>query len=511
MGRADPFTGYSLLLRAIVFGAVPAFAVWQYFRLRRGLHVFQLEGYDASRLWSWCRSHPRRALFLRPLGAKKPLVMTGRAWRILAAALALNVLASLVTPGAAHLLLGGWPADVATWGLVSVGLFLGAPLLLLAGNALVAPVQRMVNARFLRAARDRLSEIDPVVVGITGSFGKTSTKAAVAGLISDPPAVLATPGSYNTPLGVSRTINEHLEPSHRFLVVEMGARRRGDIAELCRLVSPSVALLTAIGPAHLDTFGTLADVRAAKSEIVSGLAPGGIAVLNVDDPEVRSVAEGISDRRVIRYGLDPVGRPDVTARDVTTGPRGSSLTVVDATSKEQVAVSTRLLGRHALAHLLGGVAAAVAVGRSLSELAEAIASLEPVEHRLQLIEGTNGITVIDDAYNSNPQGAAAALEVLAAMPAAKRVVVTPGIVELGPLQPEANRELGAQAARVADAIIVVAPVNRAALSAGVRSAGNGALLVTVDSLKEAEDELGRLLAPGDAVLFENDLPDHYEG
>jgi UDP-N-acetylmuramoyl-tripeptide--D-alanyl-D-alanine ligase len=495
----------------IVFGAVPAFALFQYFRLRRGLHVFQLEGYNAARLWSWCRSHPRRALFLRSLGAKKPLVMTGRAWRILSAALVINVLASLALPGAAHLLLGGWPADVATWGLVTVALGLGAPLLLLAGNALVAPVQRIVNARFLRAASDRLSKVEPVVVRLTGSFGKTSTKAAVARLIADPSAVLATPGSFNTPLGVSRTINEHLEPAHRFLVVEMGARRRGDIAELCRLVPPSVALLTAIGPAHLDTFGTLANVRAAKSEIVSGLAPGGIAVLNVDDPEVRSVADGIADRRVIRYGLDPGGRPDVTARAVTTGPQGSSLTVVDAISGEEVSVSTRLLGRHALGHLLGGVAAALALGRSVSELAEAIASLEPVEHRLQLIPGTGGIIVIDDAYNSNPQGAAAALEVLAAMPAAKRVVVTPGIVELGALQSEANRELGAHAARVADAIIVVAPVNRAALSAGVRSAGNGALLVTVDSLKEAEAELGRLLGPGDAVLFENDLPDHYEG
>ncbi len=511
MGRADPFLGYSLLLRAIVFGAVPAFALLQYFRLRRALHVYQLEGYDAARLWAWCRAQMRRALFLHPIGAKKPLVMTGRAWRILTAALVVNVLASLALPGVAHLLLGGWPADVATWVLVTIGLFVGAPVLLIVGNALVAPVQRVVNERFLRAARGRLAEVDPVVVGITGSFGKTSTKAAVARLIADPPAVLATPGSYNTPLGVSRTINELLMPSHKYFVVEMGARRRGDIAELCRLVPPSVALLTAIGPAHLDTFRTLADVRAAKTEIVSGLAPGGITVLNVDDPEVRSVADEITEGRVMRYGLDPAGRPDVTARAVSTGPQGSSLTVVDATSDEEVAVSTRLLGRHALGHLLGGVATALALGRPLRELAEAIASLQPVEHRLQLIEGTGGITVIDDAYNSNPQGAAAALEVLAAMPAEKRVVVTPGIVELGPLQPEANRELGASAARVADAIIVVAPVNRAALSDGVRSAGNGTLLVTVDSLKEAEAELGRLLSPGDAVLFENDLPDHYEG
>lgn len=511
MGRADPFTGYSLLLRAIVFGAVPAFAWLQYFRLRRALHVYQLEGYDATRLWAWCRSHARRAMFLRPIGAKKPLVMTGRAWRILAAALVINVLASLALPAVAHLWLGGWPADVVTWVLVTTGLFVGAPVLLLAGNVLVAPVQAVVNARFLRAARARLAEVDPVVVGITGSFGKTSTKAAVSRLIADPPAVLATPGSYNTPLGVSRTINELLTPAHEFFVVEMGARRRGDIAELCRLVPPSVALLTAIGPAHLDTFGTLADVRAAKTEILSGLAPDGVAVLNVDDPEVRSVADGIGERRVMRYGLDPAGRPDVTARAVSTGPQGSTLTVVDKTSNEELAVSTRLLGRHALGHLLGGVATALAVGRSLSGLKEAILSLEPVEHRLQLIEGSGGVTVIDDAYNSNPQGAAAALEVLAAMPARRRVVVTPGIVELGPAQADANRALGALAARVADAVIVVAAVNREALSEGVRSSANGTALVTVDSLRDAEHELARLLAPGDAVLFENDLPDHYEG
>jgi UDP-N-acetylmuramoyl-tripeptide--D-alanyl-D-alanine ligase len=510
MGRADPFFGYSMILRIIVFGAVPAFTVLQYFRLRRALHVYQLENYKAARFLEWCRTRRVRALFMRPLGAKKPLVMTGRAWRILAGALIANVAASLVLPGAAHLLLGGWPADVATWAFVTAGLFFGAPLLLLAGNALAAPVQAAINARYLRAARSRLERIDPVIIGITGSFGKTSTKAATARLVAPPAEVLATPGSYNTPLGVSRTINELLTDSHHYLVVEMGARRPGDIAELCRLVPPSIAVLTAIGPAHLDTFGSLAGVRRAKSEILAGAAPGGTAVLNVDDPEVRSLADEISELRVVRYGLDSAGRPDVTARDVVTGPHGSTLTVVDRASDEELRTSTRLLGRHALGHLLGGVAVALALRRRLGELEEAIASLTPVEHRLQLIEGTGGIIVIDDAYNSNPQGAAAALEVLAAMPARERVVVTPGIVELGAHQAEANRELGAHAARIADAIIVVAGVNRAALTEGAASAGNGVAIVTVDSLQRAQDELARLLGPGDAVLFENDLPDHYE-
>jgi UDP-N-acetylmuramoyl-tripeptide--D-alanyl-D-alanine ligase len=153
---------------------------------------------------------------------------------------------------------------------------------------------------------------------------------------------------------------------------------------------------------------------------------------------------------------------------------------------------------------------AVEVGRPLDELPDAIAALEPVEHRLQIIKGAGGVTVIDDAYNSNPDGAAAALEVLEAIPAKRRVVVTPGIIELGPLQAESNERFGAHAARVADALVVVARVNRDAIVAGARSV-EGAEVITVDSLDDATEELKRLLRPGDVVLFENDLPDQYEG
>src|ERR687891_50676 len=476
------------MLRVIVYGLVPAFTVVQFVRLRRALHVFQLEGYKRRRFLAWCADNKRRALWLRPAGAKKPLAMTGRAWRLLIIATLLSPLLVLAPSGLAHIALGGWPADVATW---------------IATTALV-----FFFTSQLRVARRRLDDIDPVVIGVTGSFGKTSTKFAIEGLIGPSESALATPGSFNTPLGVCRTINERLSRGHRYFVVEMGAYGVGEIAELCRFTRPKVGVLTSIGPAHLERFGSLANIRRAKYELIASLPAEGVAVMNVDDQAVRELADGTSHVRVVRYGIDPAGAPDVTATDVATTTEGTELKIVERSTGESRAAPTKLLGRHAIGHLLAGIAVARSLGRSLSELAAAISELQPVEHRLQIIAGTGGITVLDDAYKSNPQGAAAALEVLESMPARRRVVVTPGMVELGDLQVEYNRELGERAAAVADTLIVVAGLNRRAITAGAD--GGRAEVLTVDSLEEASARLRDLLAPGDVVLFENDLPDQYE-
>ena len=511
MGRADPFTGYSTVLRIIIYGLIPAFGVWQYFRLRRALHVFQLEGYKRGRFLQWCRANPGRATFLSPSTGKKPLVMTGRAWRILVAATTLSVVLVLVPSGVAHVGWGGFPFDIATWAVMTIALFLGAPMVLVLADVVMTPVQAAINGRFARRATNKLRDVAPVVVGVTGSFGKTSTKFAIATLLGEPNEVLATPGSFNTPLGLVRTVNEHLSERHRFFVAEMGAYKEGEIAELCAFVHPTIGVLTAIGPAHLDRFGSMDAIRRGKYEIVSSLPADGTAVMNVDDPEVRTLADSTVSVTVVRYGIDPGGAPDVTARDISVGPEGTSFTVIDTRTGSSIDATTRLLGRHSIGHVLAGVAVALATGSPLSELRTRIAALEPVEHRLQLIEGTGGITVIDDAFNSNPEGAAAALDVLASMPARRRVVVTPGIIELGPLQEQENERFGERAASVADAVIVVAKVNRSAILRGARKAGDGAKVFAVDTLSEATAKLPDLIGPGDVVLFENDLSDQYEG
>lgn len=511
MNFENPFTGYSFVLRVIVYVLIPAFTAFQFIRLRRGLHAFQLEGYKRKRFLEWCRANPGPARFLRPLGDKKPLVMTGRAWRILIVATVLTAVASLVLPGMAHLS-GGAPYDLITWAVVTTLLFFAAPSLLVAADVLVSPVQAVINRSFSRRARERLEEVAPVVVGVTGSFGKTSTKFAIARVLGPPPITFATPGSYNTPMGVVRAINEGLSPGHRYLIVEMGAYQVGDIAELCALVRPTIGVLTAIGPAHLERFGSMDSIRQAKYEIVESLPTGGAAVMNTDDLTVRALADSTDHVRVVRYGLDPSGSPHVTARDHRYSPNGTKATIIDADGAE-LPIETRLLGEHAIRHILAAVTVARLQEMPLAELGPRIAALEPVEHRLQLIAGTGGVTVIDDAYNSNPAGAAAALEVLADFDEAdarRIIVVTPGMVELGELQAEENEKFGRHAAAVADFLIVVGHVNRAAIVAGASGPNATAEVITTDTLEEATEHLKTLLRPGDVVLFENDLPDTYE-
>jgi UDP-N-acetylmuramoyl-tripeptide--D-alanyl-D-alanine ligase len=510
VNRDDPFTGYSWVLRGLLYVVIPAFGVWQYFRLRRALHVYQLEAYKRHWFRRWLKENRRRALFLEGTeDAKKPLVMTGRAWRMLIAAEVISILGILLPSAAAHLA-GGAPYDLITVGVTLVLSFWCAPYILLFSDILMTPVQDRINARFLKSAERKLQEVGPTVIGVTGSYGKTSTKAAIAHLIGPGDKVHATPGSFNTTLGVSRTINEDLEARHEWFVVEMGARQEGDVAEISAFVGPRIGVLTAIGPAHLESFGSIESVRRAKSELIRSLPSTGTAVLNVDDENVRAVADATTGVNVVRYGIEEAGDPNVSARDLVVTEKGTAMTIVDRRTGAQLPVQTRLLGRHAVGHVLAGVAVALASGRSLDDLKGAIESMEPVEHRLQIIPGAGGVTVIDDAYNSNPSGAAAALDVLDKMPGRRKVVVTPGMVELGELQWPANEEFGRQAAEVADTLIVVAPLNREAIVAGAEGAGTDVNVIVVDSLNGATERLKGLLAAGDVVLFENDLPDQYE-
>jgi UDP-N-acetylmuramoyl-tripeptide--D-alanyl-D-alanine ligase len=483
------------------------FLAFHLVRTQRALHVFQLEGYKRTRFLSWCRQNPSSALFLAPATNKKPLVMTKRAQRLLATSTIISGLWLVL-----GVIIGAQTRDVvalSSWVVEAVLLFVGMPLVLVASDLVLAPMERSVNRGFMRAATATLQAVHPIVIGVTGSFGKTSTKFAIQRLLDGGEDIaLATPGSFNNPLGISRTINEQLAPRHRYFVVEMGAYGEGEIAELCTFVHPTIGVLTAIGPAHLDRFGSMDAIRRAKYEIVTSLPPGSTAVMNVDDTETRRLADATSQVAVVRYGADPAGRPDVTATNVDVSTTGASFVITSSPGGSSLQVHTKLLGRYSIGHVLAAVAVAVTLGKELADLKAAIESLTPVEHRLQLLEGAGGVTVIDDAYNSNPEGADAALDVLSAMPARRRVVVTPGIIELGERQFDENARFGRRAAAVADVVVVVAKTNREAICSGAR--GAGAEVVTVDSLAQATERLGTILGAGDAVLFENDLPDHYE-
>ncbi|MGH2349701.1 MAG: Mur ligase family protein, partial [bacterium] len=369
----------------IAVAALGLALAWAVLIMLRTLHMLQLESYVNARLLRWLFADlPRAARLLsRPGGAsKKPLVFTGRAIRILAVAGAIMLLYAAViafgSAGSIVLTLAGMAAIILT-----------APFVVPAANWLLTPVQRTVNRRFLRAASARLAEVRPIVIGITGSYGKTSTKHFLQTMLSQRYRTLMTPGSYNTYMGVCRVINEQLTNDHEVFIVEMAAYGRGEIREIAHLVYPRFGILTAIGPQHLEWFGTIENVEATKYELIESLPAGGVAVFNADDPRCLALAERTAHVKVLRVGVTSRAPLRVRAEAITHGRQGLSFVLVDD-SGARVPVTTRLLGRHNVLNVLAAAAAAMELGLSLEEVGAA--RLEAPEHRLQLLNGAAGVT-----------------------------------------------------------------------------------------------------------------------
>ena len=422
--------------------------------------------------------------------AKKPFVLTERVKRLLAVHAALAFVLELAALALSPVL----------------GFLLPAfePLLLALAAVCAQPMETRINNQFLDDARRRLDAQPGLIrIGITGSYGKTSTKFLLRDMLSVKYNVLATPASFNTPMGVTRVIREQLTPAHQVFIAEMGARHVGDIRELVELVHPTVGLLTSVGPQHLDTFGTVERVRDTKYELIEGLPQDGIAVFARDG----AMCDALYARCLLAAKYQPGDL--MTAEDVKAGPWGTRFTLHDRQTGESREISTRLLGEHSIANLLLCCTAARALGLTLDEIAAGAARCQPVEHRLQLISGAGGVSIIDDAFNANPVGARAALRVLADFPG-RRIIVTPGMVELGGGEAQFNREFGEQMASCVDVAILVGRKHTQPIAEGLEAAGFAKEHIhVVGSLNESTELLHTMMQPGDVVLYENDLPDNY--
>jgi UDP-N-acetylmuramoyl-tripeptide--D-alanyl-D-alanine ligase len=384
-------------------------------------------------------------------------------------------------------------------------------LLIVASNLVMYPVEASFRQHFISSAK-RIVRDHPnlQVVAVTGSFGKTSTKEIIAHILSSHHHVLKTPRSFNTMMGICKVIREDLRPDHDVFVVEMGAYKKGEIKRLCELTPPHIGVLTAVGPQHLERFKTLERVAEAKYELMEHLPPSGKGIFNGDDPICRGLSERPASFTASRYGLDQTDNSlNVWARNVTITEQGTEFDLcTDAGASSHVVTS--LLGQHNVSNILAGVTVALAFGLTLPEIARAITTLEPIEHRLQRIQGAGGVTVIDDAYNANPAGVRMALDVLERLPGGRKVLITPGMVELGDREEEEHLRMGALAAEVCDYVILVGIERTRALATGLRERGFPTdHLATVKNLDEATRHLQTVVKPGDVVLFENDLPDTY--
>lgn len=520
-------------------------------RVRFFLHIFQLETYKLDRYGRWLADHVRSTVIRPSHGVgtavlllsvlatsiidpawvalvalpawtvtfissrryrsdqqKKPLAYTARMTR-LAIPSGLLTLAPIAAGGLYGWMLGS-PAGVLWYLGGFLAADLGAPLWVGLAAGLMQPVETTIQKGFKRQARRRLqARPDLNVIGVTGSYGKTSTKFILAEFLRQKYNVYATPSSYNTPMGLCLAVNEHLNPEHQVLVLEYGIRYPGDMDELCDIAAPDTAVVTTVGVAHLETMGTREHIAAEKGKLVERTPPDGPAILNADDERVAAMAER-TEGPVWRVSTEGHPEADITATEIQYDTTGTSFHVTDDTGTT-ASFQTRLLGRHNVLNVLLAVAVGRSMGLRLRQMAHAAQRLEPVEHRLQLRE-RGDVTIIDDAFNSNPVGARNAVEILSEMGDGRRAIVTPGMVELGDRQWDENEAFGRVIAdHDLDLVLLVGPDQTAPIQEGLADAQFPDERVKVfSSLTDAQNFLQSYLEPGDVVLYENDLPDQYE-
>lgn len=442
---------------------------------------------------------------------KKPLVFTKRVWRIyaLSAVITLGVSIPLfLCEGQTYKMVSFYPAPAICLGVMLLLAILSEFVVMLA-HIILMPVEKAINKRYYNQAKHILQSMpDLKIIGVTGSYGKTSTKHYLNRILSEKYDVLMTPGSYNTPMGVIRTVREMMKPYNEVFICEMGAKQKGDVKEICDLVEPQMGIITAVGPMHLESFKSMENVQSTKFELADALPADGLAVVNDD-------FEYCANRRVnnvecIRYGVVNKDNADYQAVDIHYTPQGTAFTVVGP-HDFRLDIETRLLGECNISNLLGAIIIAQRLGVPAAAIQRAVRSIDQVEHRLNVKQTPGGVTIIDDAFNSNPAGSRMACEVLSHFTDGKRIIVTPGMIELGEQEYDLNREFGVNIGKNVDIAIIVGEYNREAIVKGIQSTDfDEENLYLVASFKEAQELLAKILHKGDTILYENDLPDTFK-
>ena len=425
--------------------------------------------------------------------SKRPFAVTQRIRRLLTVLLALCALVA---------------ALLSAVSIPTYFLFAGMPFIVLLAALIINPYEARLNASFFKSARKKIREHKGLItVGITGSYGKTNVKFILRDLLSKKYKVLATPASFNTAMGISRTVNDQLEPDHQVFIAEMGATHVGDIKELVDLVHPKYAILTSIGPRHLDTFGSLENIASTKFELIQGLPKTGFAVFGSGDDYVNRLF-ALCRHEKCRVGLEGDTEAWLRAEQLVFSERGTGFKMVCADG-QSAHCRTKLLGSYNVKNILLAAALAQRLGLSLEEIAEGIRGLAPIEHRMQLIPGD--MNVIDDSLNDEADSAFEAMRVLAQMPG-RRIVVTPGLGEQGGKEADVNFALGTVMADCADAVILVGrrAFSRSIIRGMMQSGFSRSNLHTADDMDDASEILDEISEAGDTVLFESRIPEYEE-
>lgn len=379
------------------------------------------------------------------------------------------------------------------------------PAIVALAHIINLPLESYIRKQYIKRAKKKLEKMpDLIKIGITGSYGKTTTKHILNVMLSQKYSVCMTPHSFNTPMGLTKVVLKYLKKDNQILIAEMGARNVGDIKYLCDLIKPKHAIITAVASQHLATFGTIENVAKTKNELVEAITEGFVVFNGESDGAVK-----LYDKCNKTKFLAGVNNKNAfcNIKDVKATDSGSEFIL--AINGEQIACKTQLLGKAFLEDIAVASAMAFKLGLSLEEIKQAIDGLKPMSHRMELIKN-NGLIIIDNSYNSSVESSKASLETLALFTNRQKIVVTPGIVEMGAKEFDANVEFGQNLAKVCDKVIIVNKVNLEAIKQGlIESEFDENNILEAENLKQASSLLPGITNAGDVILFENDLPDNY--
>lgn len=375
-------------------------------------------------------------------------------------------------------------------------------------NLINKPIEKFLANRFKKKAIKKLKELPSLeVVGITGSYGKTSSKNILNDILNIKYNSLPTPKNFNTPVGLIITINNYLDKFNDIFIAEMGAFKRGEIKELCDLVKPKYGILTKIGVAHLESFGSQENIQKGKFELIESLPSDGIAVLNGDDllqvnyklkNKVKTVWIGIENENV-----------DVRAINIKLNSDGTTFECVFKGDKNKYKFETKLLGKANIYNILAGIALGKELGLTIKQLQMGVKKVKPVEHRLEL-KKMGIINIIDDAYNANPDGTKMALDVLENMPG-KKIVISSGMIELGNKSYELNKELGNYMSKKTDIAILLGKEQTKPIYEGlIEKKFKKNNIYVLNNVKEAFELVNKFVDKETYVLVQSDLPDIFD-
>jgi len=402
---------------------------------------------------------------------------------------------------------------------IFVALFLSialAPLFWIALSLvtiLISPLDIIAKERIIYNARKKLQGLDRLkIIAITGSYGKTTMKEVLKTALGRRFRVVATQGSYNTPLGISKEILEKVDENTNIFIVEMGAYYRGDIKKLCSIAQPNISILTGINEAHLERFKDIETTIKAKFEIIEECSPDGKLILNANDPRIISeYKKYIGNQEVLFFNIQNNPLSHYLATNIGFDENGGGFFFTLSREQKEIGIiKTKFAGEYVIGNVITAFIVGGILGMTDAEIQASVSGMKPAEHRLNMQKTPNDMIVIDDSYNGNPEGVKEAIKTLARFKQRRKIYITPGLVEIGDSSNNIHREIGLELGPVADIVFLIENSTTTAIKEGLEESGfNNENLHIYKDKKDAYKELGKITRSGDVVLFQNDWPENY--